>query len=239
MVNGFISQLIPFLGLYHRAFYGELHTFATRFAHILCNAIDHVVQGQCGEVEQVLCCADIEVEACGESVVESRHVDANVEGLVGLPLQILVTFYLLYDSVALAVIEIVPASGTCRAVSGEHVEISGKYALVARCTVAGAKFQVVEPLGIFHEAFIADNPACRHTGKPSPLVVLGEGRAAVVAQRGTEDVAVEVGIAQTAEEGELVAFPAIRINSPSQPMDTTWWYTALSSMSKPMTKRTP
>ena len=100
--------------------------------------------------------------------------------------------------------EIVIISRPCVAIRSQRISTAGQDTFIARCTVTGSQFQETQDIKVFHEFLFRDNPCCRGTGKPSPLVIIGKYGRAVVTERNSQNVTVLKRIVQTAEERKLV-----------------------------------
>ena len=77
--------------------------------------------------------------------------------------------------------------------------------LVAGHTVAGAEFELAEPVDVLHPGFLADAPAGADGGEPSPLVILAEAAGAVAAERYRCEVFLVPVVDHAAEEGDVSA----------------------------------
>src|SRR5699024_3964042 len=139
-----------------------------------------------------------------QTVIEESKIDTGIYRDVRFPLQIRITLLLLNNTLMINPAEILIISRPRFAIRSQRISTAGQDTFITRCTVTDSQSHATQDIKVFHEFLFRDNPCCRGTGKPSPLVIIGKYGRAVVTERNSQNVTVLKRIVQTAEERKLV-----------------------------------
>ena len=178
-------------GIDDRTVEGEFETAVADGAHVHGDTTGRVTGGKRNVlvVEQVLGVAVEVLDGTVQAALEEFEIDTGVEGLGGLPGQLLVTL-------------VGKGEGVVRTVIGVDVLVGvriGAEAVVTKHTVAGLELEHAHPRGV-EPALLADEPGCTEGTEVTPAVTGREAGRCIAAERGGQEDRAVVVVLRTGEE---------------------------------------
>ena len=157
--------------------------------------------GQHLEVEQVVALRIVIVDRAVDTSLEEPEVEADVEHLVALPLQVgrRAGFGFQPRAVQLTAVEIgvFAVQRTCRGIGRDRV--------IARHAVRGAQLEVRNPLHVLEEGLFRNAPRDGPRREEGPFMPRRELRRTVLAERRGDDVPVVVGVLHAPDDRNHLA----------------------------------
>ena len=148
--------------------------------------------------EDVLAHFVVEVQRTTEAVVEEGVVDTDIGCSALLPFKVGVgrAFYLAHWQVGVGV-EV--AGSGCHVARGSLIDVTGH-------TIAGAEFEEVYPLQVFHELLVVDEPSCTYRPQrlAAELGVKSINVGIVLTERSEHVVLVVVGVGSVEIAGGIL-----------------------------------